>query len=189
MRPSPTAERPLLLRGRAQGLAAAADVPTLLPAPGSAAGLPPPAVAAPADMASLLPDRALDLMQGGRWLDDLARDIAATVDRDRLSFRLLPERLGRIDVELTRTDDGMSLHIGTTTSEAHAAMANAQARLGEELRAHGVRLADMELRSGGDGGRQGDGAAQRRAPAAPPQPNASRDSVTRDPADADGRYA
>jgi Flagellar hook-length control protein FliK len=92
-----------------------------------------------------LTERYLDLARDSLWLDSLTRDIvAAGMDQDRLSFRLRPENLGRLDVDLAHVDGDLSVQITASTDDAAKIVAAAQPRLFEELRAQGIRV------SGGD---------------------------------------
>jgi Flagellar hook-length control protein FliK len=92
-----------------------------------------------------LTERYLDLARDSLWLDSLTRDIvAAGMDQDRLSFRLRPENLGRLDVDLAQMNGDLSVQITASTDDAAKIVAAAQPRLFEELRAQGIRV------SGGD---------------------------------------
>jgi flagellar hook-length control protein FliK len=93
----------------------------------------------------LFAERYLDLARDNRWLDSLARDIvAAATDQDRLSFRLRPDNLGRLDIDLAQMGGDLSVKITASTDDAAKIVAAAQPRLFEELRAQGLRV------SGGD---------------------------------------
>ena len=93
-------------------------------------------------------ERHLDLAHQEIWLDELARDIVAARDNDsRLSFRLSPERLGRLDVDVLRSDAGLSVNLTTSSAEASAAIASAQPRLVEELKSHGARVIETQVRT------------------------------------------
>jgi hypothetical protein len=92
-----------------------------------------------------LTERYLDLARDSLWLNSLTRDIvAAGMDQDRLSFRLRPENLGRLDVDLAHMNGDLSVQITASTDDAAKIVAAAQPRLFEELRAQGIRV------SGGD---------------------------------------
>jgi flagellar hook-length control protein FliK len=93
-------------------------------------------------------ERQLDLARNMAWLDELARDIAGAGDAsDRLSFRLMPQNLGRLDVDITRSDTGLSLHFSASSGTATQIVSNAHPRLIEELRAQGVQVADGSISS------------------------------------------
>ena len=106
--------------------------------------------AAPADPIRFVVERQLDLARDSRWLDDLARDIVSVGERsDRLSFRLMPAQLGRLDVDVSTSDSGLSVRIATTSDAAAQIVTAAQPRLIDELRGQGVRIAGTEVSSGG----------------------------------------
>ncbi len=108
----------------------------------------PPAV--PADPIRFVVERQLDLARDSRWLDELARDIVSVGERsDRLSFRLMPTQLGRLDVDLSTSDSGLSVRIATTSDAAAQIVTAAQPRLIDELKGQGVRIAGTEVSSGG----------------------------------------
>ena len=93
--------------------------------------------------------RQLDLARDQLWLGQLASDIvAARGTDDRISFRLLPEKLGRLDVELTSHETGLSVKIEASTDDAAKLLASAQSRLVDELRAQGVRVSSAEVTHG-----------------------------------------
>lgn len=93
-------------------------------------------------------ERHLDLARQELWLDELARDIvAARQDANSLSFRLSPERLGRLDVEVLRSDAGMSVNMTASSAEASAAIAAAQPKLVEELKSQGARVVETQVRT------------------------------------------
>jgi flagellar hook-length control protein FliK len=101
------------------------------------------------DASAVVADRALDVARGSLWLDQLAGDIAAVQDNNRdLSFRMIPAQLGQLDVKIASRDDGMQLNFNTQTEEAARIIGSAQARLVEELRAQGVRVAGSEVNTG-----------------------------------------
>lgn len=94
-------------------------------------------------------DRQLDLVRNDRWLGELARDIASTSgNNERLSFRLMPHQLGRLDVDVSRSHNGLTLAIHTETESARTILTAAQPRLADEMRANGLKLADAQMFSG-----------------------------------------
>ena len=114
-----------------------------------AAAINAPAVAT-ADPIHFVVERQLDLARDTRWLDELARDIVSVGERsDRLSFRLMPAQLGRLDVDVSTSDSGLSVRIATTSDAAAQIVTAAQPRLIDELKGQGVRIAGTEVSSGG----------------------------------------
>jgi flagellar hook-length control protein FliK len=115
-----------------------------------------------ADPLRFIVERQLDLARDSRWLDALARDIVAVADTpDRLSFRLSPPQLGRLDVDLTASDSGLSVRMNTSTEAAAQIVAAAQPRLLDDLKSQGVRVAEAQVSTGG-GGSHGQGQQQQR---------------------------
>lgn len=100
--------------------------------------------------AQQLVERHLDLAHEGEWLDRLARDIAHSAGGDgSLRFRLNPEHLGSLHVELTQGAAGASLRLTADSEAARAIIADAQPRLVAEARAHGVKIAETHVDLGG----------------------------------------
>jgi flagellar hook-length control protein FliK len=115
-----------------------------------------------ADPLRFVVERQLDLARDSRWLDALARDIVAVAETpDRLSFRLSPPQLGRLDVDLSSSDSGLSVRMNTSTEAAAQIVAAAQPRLIDELKSQGMRVAEAQVSTGG-GGSQGQGQQQQR---------------------------
>jgi flagellar hook-length control protein FliK len=197
------------------------DAATPLPMPsGAQAPAPKPADAAPsmtilftqpaAANATLAPEaaalvqtaeRVLDLDSDGAWIDQLARDIAATKsDSGDISFRLMPRHLGRLDVAMQMGDEGVALKMDTHHEATASIVAAAQGRLVDELRQQGVRVAGAEVTcTPGETGRQSQGQSQGRAAAPDPahlietatpraEPRPETDSEDR-AADRRGRFA
>ena len=94
-------------------------------------------------------ERQLDLIRNEQWLGELAHDIASTTgDASRLSFRLMPHQLGRLEVDVSRSHNGLSLSIQTESDSAKAILSAAQPRLADEIRSQGIKLADTQMFSG-----------------------------------------
>lgn len=100
-------------------------------------------------------ERQLDVSADGEWLDQLARDIvrtgAAGGEGGALRFRLNPETLGQVRVELSQGAEGATVRIAAETEGARALLADAQPRLLAEARAQGVRIAESEVSLAGSG--------------------------------------
>jgi len=126
---------------------AGADVATptafnmpVAPAPAQTASIQPREAAAP------VADRALDLANDAEWLDRLARDIAqASGSEGTIRFRLNPNTLGHLRVELSQGDHGTSIRLTADTEQARAILSDAQPRLIAEARAQGVRIAETHV--------------------------------------------
>jgi len=112
-----------------------------------------PATLSPADQVI---EQQLDLAQESEWLDRLAKDIARTASGEgHLRFRLHPEHLGSLHVEMTQGAAGASVRMTADTEAARAIIADAQPRLIAEARAQGVRISEAHVDLGGGGQPQG----------------------------------
>ncbi len=110
---------------------------------------------APLSAADKAIEQQLDLAQESAWLDRLAKDIARTASGEgSLRFRLHPEHLGSLHVEMTQGAAGASVRMTAETEAARAIIADAQPRLVAEARAQGVRISEahVDLGSGSGGG-------------------------------------
>jgi flagellar hook-length control protein FliK len=88
----------------------------------------------------------LDLSNDDVWIEQLARDIAATKsDRGDISFRLLPRHLGRLDVAMRVEDSGVALKLDTQHETTAKIVTAAQARLVDDLRQQGVRVTAADV--------------------------------------------
>lgn len=97
----------------------------------------------------------LDLARDLAWIGNLAQDIvAASDDRDHLSFRLMPRSLGQLDVDLSRSPDGLRIEVTATTERATQIIAAEQPRLIDELRQSGIKATGTDLQAGQHPGSQ-----------------------------------
>jgi len=126
--------------------------PAATPAPAQAAAGEPRESAAPS------PQRTLDLANDAEWLDRLARDIAETAGNEgTIRFRLHPQTLGHLRVELSQGEHGTAIRLTADTEQARAILADAQPRLVAEARAQGVRISESHVDlSGSDRNASGD---------------------------------
>jgi flagellar hook-length control protein FliK len=91
----------------------------------------------------------LDLAQDALWLDTLARDITASANSvGRLSFRLVPEFLGKLDVALTHDQGSVDIAMQADTDTARRIIIGEQPRLIEELRQSGLKVGNFEMTTG-----------------------------------------
>lgn len=129
-----------------------------------------PAAPAAAALAATAPvqvaERVLDMGSDTLWIDQLARDIAATKSDDGdISFRLMPRHLGRLDVAMKMGDEGMALKMDTHHEATATIVTAAQAKLVDELRQQGVRVTGAEVTcTPGETGRQSQGQNRAAAP-------------------------
>jgi len=145
---------------------AAPSITILFPQPAAHGTTPITDVAAPVHLA----ERVLDMDSDGAWIDQLARDIAATKsDSGDISFRLMPKHLGRLDVAMQMGDDGVALKMDTHHEATATIVTAAQGRLVDELRQQGVRVAGAEVTcTPGETGRQSQSQGQGRTAAPDP---------------------
>ena len=142
----------------AQVALAAAPLPDASPLVASLAPASETMTTAPADIArptepgNPAVERHLDLVRDSEWLDQLARDIVRSGDGDApMRFKLHPQTLGHLKVELTQSDQGTSVRFTTETEVARTIIADAQPRLAAEARAHGLRIAETHVDLAGSG--------------------------------------
>ncbi len=89
-------------------------------------------------------------MTSDAWLDQLARDITATASADgKLSFRIVPPQLGKLDINIETRDAGVAVHMKAETREAQAIITAAQPRLENALGQQGIRVAETSVASNG----------------------------------------
>jgi flagellar hook-length control protein FliK len=111
-----------------------------------------PKALAKADAPVIIDPRPKLDMTSDAWLDQLARDITASASSDsKLSFRIVPPQLGRLDIAIETRDAGMAVHVKAETREAHLLIANAQHRLEEALSTQGLRVTETSVTSNGGG--------------------------------------
>lgn len=127
-------------------------------------------IAADAAAPVQLAERMLDMDSDGAWIDQLARDIAATKsDSGDISFRLMPRHLGRLDVAMQMGDEGVALKMDTHHEATATIVTAAQGRLVDELRQQGVRVVGAEVTcTPGETGRQPQSQGHGRAAAPDP---------------------
>ncbi len=140
--------------------------------------------------------RDLPLNSDGEWLATIARDIARAADPNApLAFRLRPEALGEVRIEMTRIDDSTSIRIVTESEAARAALAEGQQRLIAEARSNGVRIADATVLLADSGTAQHHQDRRQNEPnrpvsaGPPPQRSNAPDLANHDPSQPRDRYA
>ena len=102
------------------------------------------------DSADFAIERQLDVSAEGEWLDSLAKDIARTAgEGGTLRFKLNPENLGSLRVEITPQANGSVVRLTADTDAARTIIADAQPRLVAEARANGVRISETHVDLGG----------------------------------------
>jgi flagellar hook-length control protein FliK len=106
----------------------------------------PGATAPVQNVGAALAAQVLDLAKGGEWIDQLARDISRASAADgSMRFRLAPETLGELRVEITQSERGAHVRMNVSSEAAQQALAEAQPRLLAEARAQGTRIAEAQI--------------------------------------------
>lgn len=159
-----------LIRHPALILSATATPPTSASVPLESAPKPLPSANAALELFAALATETQEL-------DTLSNDIAALSSPSRrIAFRMEGAQLGMLDVQLTSSDAGVSIGFRTETEHSRAAVAQAQPRLVEDLRATGLRVSDTHVSTDA-------GSSQRDRPAEPkPPPMVEHASTPSDPA-------
>jgi flagellar hook-length control protein FliK len=105
----------------------------------------------------------LDLTQDTGWVEGLARDIAMSAATEgKVSFRLIPEFLGELDISLSRNADNVDLQIQTQSDIANRIISAEQPRLIEDLRLSGLKIGEFAMATG-----QREGAPRQQMPHQP----------------------
>lgn len=98
------------------------------------------------NVAAALSQQVLDMSGGDAWIDQIARDISQTAGKDgAMRFRLAPETLGELKVEITHSERGAHVRLNVSSEGAQQALAAAEHKLTAEARAQGVRIAETEI--------------------------------------------
>lgn len=127
----------------AASLDAQPQLPMLLSSAASASA---PLVQQAKEVVMDVSEHLLDMRHDDLWIDQLAKDIAATKSPDgHIRFRLMPAHLGRIDVAMLQNDQGVSVRVDAENESAASLVAASQVRLVEELRQQGVRVNHTEV--------------------------------------------
>ncbi|MEQ9010658.1 flagellar hook-length control protein FliK [Algiphilus sp.] len=109
---------------------ATATSATVLAAGGAPAGTPPLPTAAPQQMAEMAARVLVDAASEGNW---------------RVSLRLDPPDMGRMDVQIAREQGGLTAHFVASTPAARAAMEQAMPMLQAQMAEQGMNLADSSV--------------------------------------------
>lgn len=110
----------------------------------------PAAPLAPAETSAL--DRHMQFAPGNAALDAITQDIVASAAQTgRARFVVTAEMLGRVDVDVALATSGITVHFATSSRAATDALVTAQPLLAESVGTHGIRLADVQVSTGGSG--------------------------------------
>ncbi len=158
-RQQPEAPVPTIEVQAQQPTTSASDVRSLIASLTNAAGITATGGAAQTGAAQqlgqVLAAQVLNLAGGSEWLDQLTHEIGRATDGSGpLRFRLTPESLGELKVEISHSDRGAVVRMTVGTEAAHAALADAQPKLAAEARAQGVRIAETQVDLAGNQAQQ-----------------------------------
>jgi flagellar hook-length control protein FliK len=100
----------------------------------------------PQNLGAALAAQVLDMGRSGQWIDQLAQDISRAASSDgAMRFRLAPETLGELRVEITQSERGAHIRLNVSSEAAQQALAEAQPKLLAEARGQGLRIAEAEI--------------------------------------------
>lgn len=101
---------------------------------------------APVDIAASLGQQVIDMSSGGQWIDGLAKEIATlAAGTGQGSFRLSPENLGPMRVEIRGGDTGSEVRLMVETEAAEAALSKDSDRLKADARLSSIRISDVTV--------------------------------------------
>lgn len=110
-----------------------------------------PSTPTPAPETSVL-DRHVELVAGNSALDAITQDIVASAaSTGRARFAVTPDTLGRVEIDMAQSASGITVHFATSSRTATDALVTAQPILTESAGAHGIRLAEVQVSTGGAG--------------------------------------
>lgn len=105
-----------------------------------------PATAGTVDVGLSLGQQSLDLHIGGRWIDDLSREIAhVSAQGGHGSFRLATQTLGEMRVELTPGAQGTDVRMLVDNDDAKAALDAASGQLTQDAQLSAVRIGEVRV--------------------------------------------
>lgn len=102
--------------------------------------------AAPVDLSASLGQQVIDMSSGGQWIDSLAKEIATlSAGTGQGSFRLSPEHLGPLRVDIRRDDTGMQVQMTVETQAAEAALSRDSDSLKNDARLSALHISDVKI--------------------------------------------
>lgn len=98
------------------------------------------------DLAASLDRQVIDMTLAGQWIGRMAEEIVQIAsDTGRSSFRLSPQALGAMQVDIFRTDKGADVRLIVQTEAAEAALQDGRHRLESDARLQGARINDVTI--------------------------------------------
>jgi hypothetical protein len=102
--------------------------------------------AAPAGVSAALGQQVVDMGISGRWIDDIARQIATVAaNPGQGSFQLASQTLGAVRVDIMPGTSGSDIMMTVENEAAHAALSNDRQRLLQDAQIASVRLGDVQI--------------------------------------------
>lgn len=96
------------------------------------------------DLSASLGQQVIDIGVSGQWIDGLAREIATLAAGDgQGSFRLSPEHLGPMRVDVRNGEQGAEVRLTVETEAAERVLSQDADRLKSDARHAAVRIADV----------------------------------------------
>lgn len=125
-------------------------LPTAQPAHLAAASTAAPAISGAsqpvADLSAILGQQVIDMSSGGQWIDGLAKEIATLASgTGQGSFRLSPEHLGPMRVDIRQGDLGAEISLTVQTAAAESALRQDSDRLKNDAQLSAVRVHEVRV--------------------------------------------
>lgn len=99
-----------------------------------------------ADIGSILGQQVIDMGSGGQWIDGLAREIAAlSKGEGQGSFRLSPEHLGPMRVDIRSGDQGAKVTLTVETKAAEAMLVQDRHLLKADAQLSALRIGEVTV--------------------------------------------
>jgi len=97
-------------------------------------------------LSGALGQQVVDLGVSGRWIDDIAREIASVAaNPGQGSFRIASQSLGAVRVDIAPGKDGLDVLMTVDSDAARAALSTETDRLMQDARLASVRLGDVRV--------------------------------------------
>lgn len=134
--------------GAAVSATNASATPFAVPVAGDSASFAQPAAAGSSapDAGIALGQQSLDMHMGGRWIDQLAREVASlSASGGHGSFYLSSEELGDMQVEMTQGANGTDVRLLVDNDAAKSAIEGAGDQLFQDAQLSAVRLGEVRV--------------------------------------------
>lgn len=110
------------------------------------AAVPPLGITQAAGVGMALGQQVVDMGISGRWIDDIAQQIATVAaNPGQGSFQLASQTLGAVRVDIVPGTNGSDIRMSVENEAAHAALSNDRQRLLQDAQLASVRLGDVQI--------------------------------------------